>query len=719
LDCRFDHIVLDEFQDTSRRQWNLLKVLADEILQDSEERRSFFYVGDTKQSIYGWRNGDDRLFREIFDHYNQHQPDWIKDEKLKVSYRSDRKIIQVVNALFCPDTCREGSEEFELSEKLVQRWQASWVDHSARENAGEGYVALIEYPEPEKPPTSKSKTGSVDAAAIDATTNPVAVERDEDEEAEDSPTLAGDVLGILQEVQPWLRGLTCGVLTRNNQEAEDLAKHLRENHIPTRLEGRAATIATNPESYALYNLIRSVAYHHDPMAAAFLTISPWRILVPDALSDREKVAKFRRAAQQSVAAEGFLKTIRKWVEVAASAGVVNSTKLEAMLDAVEEFATTKKPLDSWGSLVGFLESHQTEDALTTGVVQVMTIHKAKGLGMDVVVLPQLHIPWAKPLRAQDLATVRSEQGLIESALKLPSAPYCDEDEFLAGLRGQFIDDRIFEEFCCFYVAVTRAKQALYFITRPHRKGDSTKSIAQWVQKFFPASQPSARAGQATDLRAEGGGRDRPKMEIRELGNPRWFENKPLREQQAPAIFQQADKSSSAFPKPQGEIKPQPPSGNRARTVSGSQLFPAAAATQLGSEVHELLAQVLWREQEPDYRSVSPRAAKIVRSFLQTSSASFLDQPVQPVMVWREKAFDVMLNGVPVSGIFDRVHVYKNADGTVASAEIFDYKTTSSGEDLPENYVSQIETYRRAAAALLALSESSIQAHIIPITTAAR
>ena len=69
LDCKLDHWLLDEFQDTSDLQWEVLRNLADEILQDSSGQRSFFYVGDVKQAIYGWRGGNARLFGKILQQY--------------------------------------------------------------------------------------------------------------------------------------------------------------------------------------------------------------------------------------------------------------------------------------------------------------------------------------------------------------------------------------------------------------------------------------------------------------------------------------------------------------------------------------------------------------------------------------------------------------------------------------------------------------------------
>ena len=64
LDAKYEHWLLDEFQDTSREQWNAIKNLIDEAAQDPEAKRSVFIVGDIKQSIYAWRGGDTQLFRE-------------------------------------------------------------------------------------------------------------------------------------------------------------------------------------------------------------------------------------------------------------------------------------------------------------------------------------------------------------------------------------------------------------------------------------------------------------------------------------------------------------------------------------------------------------------------------------------------------------------------------------------------------------------------------
>jgi ATP-dependent exoDNAse (exonuclease V) beta subunit len=58
MDSPIDHLLLDEFQDTSPAQWQILKPFAEAIVANqsrSKRRTSFFCVGDTKQAIYAWR----------------------------------------------------------------------------------------------------------------------------------------------------------------------------------------------------------------------------------------------------------------------------------------------------------------------------------------------------------------------------------------------------------------------------------------------------------------------------------------------------------------------------------------------------------------------------------------------------------------------------------------------------------------------------------------
>ena len=94
LDSRFRHILIDEFQDTSTLQFLIFKPLIDEIFSGGEEFRSFFYVGDPKQSLYRFRGGQEELFEWVAKHYQ------IPIRELDTNYRSYRLIVESVNRWF-------------------------------------------------------------------------------------------------------------------------------------------------------------------------------------------------------------------------------------------------------------------------------------------------------------------------------------------------------------------------------------------------------------------------------------------------------------------------------------------------------------------------------------------------------------------------------------------------------------------------------------------
>ena len=94
LDNKYNHILIDEFQDTSIIQFQILKPLIDELFV-SNENKTFFYVGDIKQSIYRFRGGSSELFNYLLKIYPQ-----IKLDSLKYNYRSAQHIVEFVNSLF-------------------------------------------------------------------------------------------------------------------------------------------------------------------------------------------------------------------------------------------------------------------------------------------------------------------------------------------------------------------------------------------------------------------------------------------------------------------------------------------------------------------------------------------------------------------------------------------------------------------------------------------
>lgn len=127
LDSRLKHLLLDEFQDTSVIQFDILRPLIEEIRSGVgvNEGGSFFFVGDVKQSIYRFRGGVSALFHQVAELFD------VKLEPLKVNYRSRSEIVSFVNRAFegkirgyipqqSPQTSQGGYVEVLVSDDLLQ-----------------------------------------------------------------------------------------------------------------------------------------------------------------------------------------------------------------------------------------------------------------------------------------------------------------------------------------------------------------------------------------------------------------------------------------------------------------------------------------------------------------------------------------------------------------------------------------------------------------------
>lgn len=100
--CQLEHIMIDEFQDTSSVQWQNFKVLLKECMShgpNNDDTVHNLIVGDVKQSIYRWRAGDWRLLNSIKNQFPSSE-EQIDVCSLKTNYRSEKNIIDFNNAFF-------------------------------------------------------------------------------------------------------------------------------------------------------------------------------------------------------------------------------------------------------------------------------------------------------------------------------------------------------------------------------------------------------------------------------------------------------------------------------------------------------------------------------------------------------------------------------------------------------------------------------------------
>ncbi|HRQ87724.1 MAG TPA: UvrD-helicase domain-containing protein [Bacteroidia bacterium] len=687
LDARYDHWLLDEFQDTSPLQWKVIENLVDEVVQDTSGTRSLFQVGDLKQAIYAWRGGDTRLFSDIAARYNANE-ERLQRRHLDISWRSGHDVIDPVNRVFGD---RAALAALELPTAALDQWE--WHDHrvSPKGETYEGITCLL---------------------------NPVAPSG-EKPEAEDIHDL---VAGILREIDPVRRGIACAILVQKNASAEELVDALRaRTDIPVVSESEIFIADDNPLCRALVSLFKIAAHPGDRFACEHLRMGPvGRIVEREDLSQNAFSARILASVFES----DFESVARDWI------ARIEST-LEAPLDAftrgrAEEFTLAARLFDETGSrdideFLAWLKSYRTREAVAGNAVQVMTVHKSKGLTFDAVILPELG--------GNSLDTARTGIGAkqnadreIEWVLEMPRKDFVAADPVLADYAAERTAEAAYENLCKYYVALTRASRANYLITEPRGSSATSRNFVKLLEDVLAEEPQETTFGgvPATVLFASRTGKT----------NRHWFEafSPPEAKEEAP----DSDAPSGAAPST-ARFRPRrrTPSGTEDYTISAAQIFSRQGgdAREFGTLVHAIFEGIEWSDDldldalEADWRSHRPDSASLADALEQVRGVlaepglrAALAHPDGNAEVWRERNFEIVLGDEWLSGTFDRVVIERDDAGQAIAATILDFKTDRiSDEDLDATvakYQPQLETYRRVLARMIRLPEASIRCRLI-------
>ena len=132
------HVMIDEFQDTSRLQWSNFKSLLSEIVANNNFS---LLVGDVKQSIYRWRNGDWSILNTIEDEINT------APKTLDKNFRSKKKIVNFNNIFFTK--AANNLDNFLLDEygpainsAFSSAYKNEFVEQQAQDKTETGYVSI-------------------------------------------------------------------------------------------------------------------------------------------------------------------------------------------------------------------------------------------------------------------------------------------------------------------------------------------------------------------------------------------------------------------------------------------------------------------------------------------------------------------------------------------------------------------------------------------------
>ena len=428
LDARIRQWALDEFQDTSHEQWAALGNLVDEAVQADGEK-GVFVVGDCKQAIYGWRNGDVAIFA------NLRESGKYELRELNESYRYTQEIADAVNRVF--------SGKF-----LAQFGKWRCPEHVAHDRATRGFVHLVE--------TADAKKES----------------------------FAEPLINELQAVRPWERGLSCAVLVRSNDFGELIGTALRHAGIPATWEGESAVLDT-PVLRAFTAYVKLAEHPDDALSYNHLRTTPLgRALYPDGLPAAEVVS---RDALDALTTRGLGRTFQelraRLPDTAFDA--FTEQRFADMLRAAAAFELSLEPGTRLASFVDYLEAEKRRDLADPGSVKIMTIHRSKGLGFDYVLLP-LYEHMGLDHAVNDPLVGRDPEWVLPN----PGEATAEGDPALAGPYRAVMDACVYEGLCVYYVAMTRAKRVLTLILPPApRRTASPRGSTSPASSSPPASPP--------------------------------------------------------------------------------------------------------------------------------------------------------------------------------------------------------------------------------------
>ena len=699
LDCRLDHWLLDEFQDTSDLQWEVLGNLVDELIQDADGTRSFFYVGDVKQAIYGWRGGNARLFGAILDRYG----DAIARQPLNASFRSCPAVIDAVNTVFGT----LGGED-RLPAAARREWAAIWGEHrSASPVAGlSGAAAILEPVCPDKPKPD-------DADCMDLTA------------------------ALIAHLRPLERNLDTAILVRSNATGKAMVDVLRQAcpGLPVVHEG-SASIADNPVVGVLLAALTFAAHPGDTLAKGHIDMSP---LARTPFFADISPAAAAQGLLDTVEEYGLTETVRRLgaaLDAACPLDAFGRRRLDELLDACTAFEM--RPVrggEAGGAAacdraVRELRAHQVQEPAAGGAIRVMTVHQSKGLGFDIVILPDLHGRSIARSRQEGLHIARQTDGSGgDWVLAMPTRDAAACDPVLRQELDAADAATAFDELCVQYVALTRARRALYMVTRYPGDGSSVFDAAALVKARL-AGDPKATGDRELDLAG------RRASCLYEAGQRDWYTTIPERAAPPPAVPVPAlpagyALSTGARPR----LERLEPSMQDESLIPAVALFDAESRDVLrfGTAIHALFEAVEWsdtadaeaiafawreaaREREVVVRDAceqflfAMRAPAVIAALRRPEAAA--------VELWRERSFEIVMDDKWISGQFDRVVIERDAAGGVTRATVIDFKSNRIPDDpavlaaKTRTYGPQLRLYRRALARMLGVSESRIRLMLV-------
>ncbi|MGH1485865.1 MAG: UvrD-helicase domain-containing protein [Cellvibrionaceae bacterium] len=471
MDYRIQHILVDEFQDTSSPQLNLLKKLT--AGWQADDGRTLFVVGDAMQSCYGFRDANVGIFLDI-------RQQGLGDIKLtpldlSVNFRSEENIVHWCNTVFADVFPKENK-----------------INHGAVK-----YQQAIAFHQSQTANSQVTQKANNTAVSIECFLHEESISHRTDE--------AKEIADIILKTQQEQTNGTVAILVRKRSQVNEITVALNNANI----EYRATDIdrlETNMLVMDLMNLTRALLYPNDRIAWLALLRAPWcglnmedlHAIANIQLENSEKnlffniiyntkkivlsqtgnklLQRFSTTLQQVLKQQGRC-NLRQWIEGAwlQLGGSALFIDIDEQQIADQFFQLLEKhqigsTLPDWNvfshavSQLYANPSYSKEMDKSNSTVEIMTIHKSKGLEFDTVIIPGLDQSSASD-KQQLLAWLEWLDSQQQSQLVISPvhASGNDRDSIHDYIRQQQKIRQQLEADRLFYVGCTRAIKNLHLL----------------------------------------------------------------------------------------------------------------------------------------------------------------------------------------------------------------------------------------------------------------
>ncbi len=462
---QFQHYFFDEFQDTSAMQWQNFLPLRDNSI--TSDNTSFTIVGDPKQSIYRFRGGESELMLNIINQ-TEITPKFATAEHLKFNWRSSKNIVDFNNRLY----------EFmsqDLSENHQKIFGENAIQGSKSNLDGRVKVHLLE--------------NSVKSVFYDETAQKM---QQDIQDCLDNGFSFSDIT----------------ILCRGNSDIFNYSQLL--SNLKVNYHGRETYIKTISEkgltldlSFTIKALIEFLRWNINPKNRQFLVKMMYflkvsgRITMRDFTTEIKTVLKLetKKDIENYIDCHYQIKLVQNdvpqlnlynFIEYYIQEFAVENKEIDFLLNFLEMLfnytqnagATLKEFLKFWDDEASKISIQASENI---DAVQIMTIHKAKGLEFSVVFIPMENKNNDK--KFSEWYDLKSEDELKTVILNQFSPELENYDEDLAQFNFENSYRNKIDRFCIQYVATTRPVEQLFFYIEKPSKSSNNLELYDFVCQF--------------------------------------------------------------------------------------------------------------------------------------------------------------------------------------------------------------------------------------------